>query len=237
MIPYQFYYQLVGLGLLWLFVMLHSAWPSRCATAQGTPATPITPRRQRSKEPQPFAGLTRQPHCALCEHETAHPQPRPPVRPDPIPSPNRRPRAIDTSMHFCPHVDCAYRGWRGLGNLRAHGHPNGSPWRPFHCTACKGDFLETHGTIFHGKRVSVELIIRVLACLAEGVGIRGTARVFAVAPTTVLQGLVEAADHLQAFSQYVLHNVRVTQVQLDELSALLSAVKDGAGSAVEAIER
>ena len=113
MIPYQFYYQLVVLGLLWLFVMLHYAWPSRCATAQGTPATPITPRRQRSKEPKPFAGLTRKPHCALCEQETAHPQPRPPVRPAPIPSTNRRPRAIDTSMHFCPHVDCAYRGGRG----------------------------------------------------------------------------------------------------------------------------
>jgi len=29
-------------------------------------------------------------------------------------------------------------------------------------------FLETLGTIFHGKRASVELIARVIACLAEG---------------------------------------------------------------------
>jgi hypothetical protein len=35
--------------------------------------------------------------------------------------------------------------------------------------------LETHGTLFHGKRLSVELIVRVLACLAEGLGIRATA--------------------------------------------------------------
>jgi IS1 family transposase len=73
--------------------------------------------------------------------------------------------------------------------------------------------------------------------LAEGLGIRGTARVFEVDPNTVLQWLVEAADHLKAFSQYVLHNVRVTQVQLDELYALLRAVKNGAVSEVEAIER
>jgi hypothetical protein len=79
--------------------------------------------------------------------------------------------------------------------------------------------------------------VRVVACLAEGLGIRGTARVFEVDPNTVLQWLVEAADHLKAFSQYVLHNVRVTQVQLDELYALLSAVKDGEGSEAEAIER
>jgi IS1 family transposase len=99
------------------------------------------------------------------------------------------------------------------------------------------DFLETLGTIFHGKRSSVEIIVRVLACLAEGVGIRGTARVFEVDPNTVLQWLVEAADQLRAFSQYLLHDVRVRQVQLDELFALLSAVKDGTCSTAEAIER
>jgi len=73
--------------------------------------------------------------------------------------------------------------------------------------------------------------------LAEGLGIRGTARVFEVDPNTVLQWLVEAAEQLRAFSQYVLHDVRVQQVQLDELFALLSAVKDGAVSAAEAIAR
>ena len=67
--------------------------------------------------------------------------------------------------------------------------------------------------------------------------IRAVARVFEVDPNTVLQWLVEAADHLKAFSQYVLHNVRVTQVQLDELYALLSAVKAGEFSAAEAITR
>src|SRR5262249_16055714 len=74
-------------------------------------------------------------------------------------------------------------------------------------------------------------------CLAEGLGIRGTARVFEVDPNTVLQWLVEAAEQLQAFSQHVLHNVRVRQVQLDELFALLRAVKDGAVSAADAIAR
>jgi IS1 family transposase len=102
---------------------------------------------------------------------------------------------------------------------------------------CRRYFLETLGTLFHGKRASVDLIVRVLACLAEGLGIRGTARVFEVDPNTVLQWLVEAAEQLQAFSRHVLHDVRVRQVQLDEVFALLSAVKDGEVSAAEAIER
>jgi IS1 family transposase len=140
-------------------------------------------------------------------------------------------------MHFCPHPTCAYRGWVGLGNLRANGHPNGGPWRQFHCTACGGYVFETHGTIFHGKRVPAELIVRVIACLAEGLGLRGTARVFEVDPNTVLQWLVEAADQLQAFSRDFLHELHLRQVQLDELYAVLSAVKDGAVSAAETIER
>src|SRR5205809_6572252 len=148
-----------------------------------------------------------------------------------------RRRQVDTSTHFCPNPDCAYRGWVGWGNLRANGHPSGGPWRQLLCIACRGYFLETLGTIFHGKHASVELIVRVIACLAEGLGIRGTARVFEVGPHPVLQVLVEAAEQLQAFSRHVLHDVRVRQVQLDELFALLSAVKAGEVSAAEAIER
>jgi len=103
-------------------------------------------------------------------------------------------------MHFCPHPACDYRGWLGLNNLRANGHPSGGPWRQLHCTACDGYFPEHHGTIFHGKQAAVELIVRVLACLAEGLGIRATARVCEVAPHTVLQWLVEAAEQLRAFA-------------------------------------
>jgi transposase-like protein len=115
-------------------------------------------------------------------------------------------------MHFCPHLGWCYRGWRGRGNLRANGHLSGSPWRQFHCTSCTGYFLETHGTIFHGKQASVELIVRVVACLAEGLGIRATARVFEVAPHTVLQWLAEAAEQLRAFSVYFLCDLHLEQL-------------------------
>ena len=150
---------------------------------------------------------------------------------------HRRPRAIDTSVHFCPHAGCDYRGWRGRGNLRANGHPSGGPWRQCHCTSWKGYFLETHGTLFHGKQAAVELIVRLLACMAEGLGIRATARVFEVAPTTVLHWLVEAAEQLRAFSAYVLCALHLEQLQLDEVYAVLREVKAGEISDDEAISR
>ena len=79
--------------------------------------------------------------------------------------------------------------------------------------------------------------MRGLACLAEGLGIRGTARVFEIDPNTVLQWLVEAAEQLKAFSAYFLHELPLTQVQLDELYAVLSAVRDGDMREAEAVAR
>src|SRR5215831_13824400 len=102
---------------------------------------------------------------------------------------------------------------------------------------CKGYFLETHGAIFHGKQAAVELIVRVLACLAEGLGIRATARVFEVAPNTVLQWLVESAEQLRAFSAYFLCDLYLEQLQLDELYAVLRDLKAGEISDEEAIKR
>src|SRR6516162_2299254 len=236
MIPTLFFYPLVLVALVWLCVMLHWAWPSGPATYP-PPSEPTPPKPKRHREPTPFAGLTTKPHCDTCEHGTA-PRPPAPSTPPPrlVPTRGRR-RHVDTATHFCPNPDCAYRGWVGWGNLRANGHPSGSPWRQLLWVVCRRYFLETLGTLFHGKRASVDLIVRVIACLAEGLGIRGTARVFEVDPNTVLQWLVEAAAQLRAFSQHFLHGIRVRQVQLDELFALLSAVKDGTVSEADAIER
>jgi IS1 family transposase len=228
------FYQLGLIALVWLCLMLHWAWPS--AAACPMPPAPSSPLPKRKRASQPFKGLTQRPQCVACDHDAKHPKPLPARRPDPMPPTNRRPCAIDTSQHFCPHAGCAYRGWLGLGNLRANGHPSGGPWRQLYCRSCHGYFLETHGTMFHGKRLSVELIVRVLACLAEGLGIRATARVFESDANTVLQWLVEAAEQLQAFSAYFLCDVHVTQLQLDELYAVIRDLKAGEISEGDALE-
>jgi hypothetical protein len=236
MVSELFFYQLGLIALVWLCFLLHWVWPSDAADVCPTTPTPTPPPPKRTREPKPFAGLTHKPHCDACEH-ASEPRLQAPIAPPRLAMTRGRRSQVDTSSHFCPNPDCRYHGGVGWGNLRANGHPNGGPWRQLLCVACRRSFLETLGTIFHGKRASVELIVRVIACLAEGLGIRGTARVFEVDPNTVLQWLVEAADQLQAFSRHVLHDVRVRQVQLDELFALLSAVQDGEVSGAEALAR
>jgi hypothetical protein len=237
MVSHLVFYQLGLVALVWLFLMLSGLWPSEPAAARLMPPKPLRPRCKPSKKPKPFPGLTRKPCCAACKQAIEAPklQPSPPPPPT-IASTRGRRRHVDTSQHFCPAPDCRYGGWLGLGNITSNGHPSGGPWRQLYCSKCRGYFLETHGTPCHGKRVAPDLLVWAVGALAEGLGIRAVARVFEVDPNTGLQWLVEVAEQLQAFSQYFLHDVRVTQVQLDELFALLSAVRTGEVSEAEAIQ-
>src|SRR5712691_3337022 len=237
MIPDPPFSELLLVGFVCLCLMFHVVSQSARATPAPTTPRPAKAPPTRSSDPKPFPGLTHKPPCAACAQAYEH-VPQPPRCPPPRIVPTRgRPRQVDTSRQFCPHPDCAYQGWVGLGNISANGHPSGGPWRQLYCTSCGGYFQETHGTPMHGKRVSPDRLVWAIGALAEGLGIRAVARVFEVDPNTVLQWLVEVADHAAAFSQYFLHDVRVTQVQLDELFALLSAVKTGEVSDAEAIQR
>jgi IS1 family transposase len=237
MAPNPLLYQLLLVALVLICLLMHVGWPDNPPRAPTPSPHPHQHRRRRVKEPKPFPGFLRKPLCAACE-QAADAQPKAPGFPPPIIRYTRgRRRTVDTHAHFCPEPDCSYHGWLGRGNIRSNGHPGGQPWRQLQCVSCQGYFYETHGTIFHGKRSSPELLMRVIACLAEGLGIRGTARVFEIDPNTVLSWLVEAAEQLKAFSVYFLHELHINQIQLDELYAVLSAVRDGAMSQAEAIER
>jgi IS1 family transposase len=236
MAPDAFFYPLLLAALVLVCLIVHVWWPDPLRATPPSPVKPDQPQRKRQKEPKPFAGYLQKRLCEACEHGVDS-RPQAPGSPPPVIRFTRgRRRTIDTSGHFCPDPDCSYHGRLGLGNIRPNGHPGGQPWRQFQCVSCRGFFYESHGTIFHGKRSSPELIIHVLACLAEGLGIRGTARVFEIDPNTVLNWLMEAAEQLQAFSAYFLHDLHLNQVQLDELYATLSAVRDGEMSEGEAID-
>jgi hypothetical protein len=127
MVPTLFFHALVLVALVWLFLMLYWLGPDNPAAGAPSRSQPRLPR-QRSNEPTPFAGLTQQPHCALCEQDSMHPQASPPAPPEPLPPTHRRPHTVATARHCCPRAGCRYRGWLGRGNLRANGHPRGGPW-------------------------------------------------------------------------------------------------------------
>ena len=227
-------FALIGGVVLILLVVLSRRL---CRSGKSTPAATKPPRATR--EAKPFAGFTRKPDCPACKQEAGvQPSASAPHAPPPrmIFTRGRR-RYVDTTGHFCPDTACSYHGRVGWGNIRANGHPNSRRWRQLVCLGCKRHFLETHGTPFHGKQVEPDKLVWAIGALAEGLGIRAVAQVFETDPNTVLCWLVEAADHLEAFSRHFLHDLDVEQVQMDELFALLSAVKDGEVSEQQAVKR
>jgi hypothetical protein len=114
----------IGLiALVWVFLVLSGLWPSESAAARPMPPTPLMPRGKRSKKPQPFPGLTRQPSCAACEQAIEAPRLPPSPPPPPIPATRGRRRHIDTSQHCCPDPACRYGGWLGLGTITSNGLP------------------------------------------------------------------------------------------------------------------
>lgn len=231
-----FFHILLLVGLLWLSILLYWAWRRGCPTLERTPPTPATPIKTRSTEPKPFPGLIHQPLCNACVDAAFQPQASS-VPPPRLTCTRGRRRTVDTQQQFCPDQDCAYYGWVGRGNIRSNGRPGGKPWRQLECVSCHGYFQETHGTPLHGKHLPPQMLVWAVGAFAEGLGIRAVARVFEVDPNTVLAWLMEVADHAAAFSRHFLHDVRVPQVQLDELFALLRAVKAEEVSESEAIQR
>ena len=186
MVPDLLFYQFLLVALVLIYCIIHVGWPDNLSTTSKISLKPDKPRRKRSTAPKSFTGLLHKPLCDACEQGTDAP-PKAPGAPPPVLTFTRgRRRTVDTAPHCCPDHAGAYHGWRGRGNSRANGHPGGQPWRQLQCGSCQGYFSAPHGTLFYGKRASEELIVRVIACLAEGLGIRGTARVFEIDPNTVL---------------------------------------------------
>ena len=184
-------------------------------------------RRTRQEAPQKKAkkssqGRTCRPECPVCQtedHESV-PPPRPAAREK---KKSGRPRSVDTNWHFCSNKCCSHYGWVGLGNIVANGHPNGGRWRQLYCTVCDTYFIETTGTIFYRSPLKAEMLCRIVQGLAEGWNLHSIGRVFEVDPDTVKACLVRAAEHMDAVSNYLIHNLHLTQVQVDELWALVQS--------------
>jgi transposase-like protein len=89
--------------------------------------------------------------------------------------------------------------------------------RLFLCRACGAAFSSRTGTAFFGLRTRKRTVLLGLRLLAEGLGLRGTARALEVKLDTVRGWLALAAQHCEHVSQLLLRELKCSQVQVDEL--------------------
>lgn len=134
-----------------------------------------------------------------------------------------RPRTIPTAHRCCPNEDCPAYGRFGddpLHDIVGYGTyttASGEVRQMYLCKVCRRPFSETAGTPFFGLKTPLQTVCTALQELAEGMGVRAVARTHKVEPDVVLEWLQKAGQHCQALSECWLHDLHVTQVQLDEL--------------------
>lgn len=134
-----------------------------------------------------------------------------------------RPCTISTAHKCCPGKECPAYGRFGddpIHDIVGNGtYPTklGEKRQMYKCNVCGQPFSETAGTIFFGLKTPTKTVCTALHELAEGLGVRAVARIHGVKPDTVLEWLKKAGQHCQALSECMLRDLKMTQVQLDEL--------------------
>lgn len=105
----------------------------------------------------------------------------------------------DLSRFCCQNADCSDYGQRGLGNLTVCGRfGKGQRLRLLYCRTCKARFSERKGTPLFQARLSEEKIQALAAHVAEGCGVRKTARLVQVTRNTVTRYSRLLGRHAQA---------------------------------------
>jgi transposase-like protein len=128
-----------------------------------------------------------------------------------------RKKQIDTSMYFCPNKDCANYGRVGADNqVIGAGRYGKQETQLLKCKVCGQRFSARRGTPLFDLKTDEQTFYEVIACLAEGNGIRATARIKNVDKDTVTAWLDRASQHIEAVSYYLMVNLHFEAVQLDE---------------------
>jgi transposase-like protein len=105
----------------------------------------------------------------------------------------------DLSRFCCHNPDCPLRGRRGAGNLSVCGtYGKHETFRLLYCRSCKARFGERKGTPLFNARLPAEKAVSVLEHLADGCGVRQTARLAKVNRKTVGRLALKAGSQAKA---------------------------------------
>jgi transposase-like protein len=128
-----------------------------------------------------------------------------------------KPKYLDVA---CPNPKCKHHDKKGLGNVVSNGtyrtRSTGKA-RLFLCRTCRKAFSSRNGTAFFDLRSPKKKVLMGLKLVAEGLGLRGTSRVLEIKLDTVRRWLASAALHCEQVSEMLLQDLKLSQVQVDEL--------------------
>ena len=101
----------------------------------------------------------------------------------------------DLSAFCCQNPDCPACGLREQGNLTVCGRYGPQKRRLLYCRRCKARFSELKGTPLFDAHLPRDKVLAILGHLADGCGIRQTARLVGVSKDTVTRYAARAGEH------------------------------------------
>jgi len=104
----------------------------------------------------------------------------------------------DLARFCCQNPDCPQYGRRDAGNLSVCDHFGKANHRLLYCNASQARFSEFKGTPLFNAKLPHEKVLAILQHLAEGCGVRQTARLVGVNKDTVTWLALLAGEHAQA---------------------------------------
>ncbi|GHT22345.1 hypothetical protein FACS189430_03970 [Bacteroidia bacterium] len=142
---------------------------------------------------------------------------------------------IEIGDYFCPNEQCKSYGLRKQGNLiKAGTYPKqGSTKQMLRCKICGTRFSETRNTIFFNSHYDDVTIKNIVCCIAEGTGVRATARIFGLSKDSVNSVVLKAGQYADNIMSNLLRNLHLTECQMDELWSFINkknAVRRGFGA-------
>jgi transposase-like protein len=129
------------------------------------------------------------------------------------------------AKQFCHNPDCSDHGKIGAGNLTIHHQQRAQPLA--RCKTCNTVFSMRKGTFFYKLRSPAEKVVQVFSLLVEGNGIRGTERLTGVKDDTIIAWLRKAEQHTRTFNDFMMVNIHLTQLQVDEFWAFVKKNRRG----------
>lgn len=122
----------------------------------------------------------------------------------------------DSGEQVCLNKDCPDYRERNTGHIIKKGF-NARGNQMFMCKSCGVRFPETKGTVFYNRHLTEEQIIVICKLLVEKNGIRAIERIMEIHRDTVSSVIGDLARHAREVSDFLITNVGLTGVQVDEM--------------------
>ncbi len=120
---------------------------------------------------------------------------------------------MNLEQQWCANPTCDDYAIVSAGNIRVFSYSE----RRYYCVTCERTFSFDKGTAFETLRSPHAVVSEALLLLTERNSLRAVERVKHHTPTRLLYWLDVASAHVRAVSDALIRDLRLSQVQIDEL--------------------